>query len=285
MAAIVDDDEIIVEILPTIRTYRSGRVERLQPTDFIPASLDPPTAVLSKDVLINPSTALSARLYLPAPSTTNYDRRRFPVFVFFHGGGFCIGSAFSSIYHSYLNSLVFMAQVIAISVDYRLAPEYPLPTAYDDCWEAIEWISSGGCRGSGEPEPWLTEAADLGKIFVAGDSTGANIAHNIAVRLGQNKLVVEGLVLMHPYFWGKERIGSERKEREGTMLKGKDADALWPFVCPATSGLDDPRVNPTEESLAALGCRRVHVSVAGRDLLRESGRLYFGKEGGFTSRN
>ncbi|PKU69119.1 probable carboxylesterase 2 [Dendrobium catenatum] len=270
------DDEIVVEILPTIRTYRSGRVERLQPTDFVPASLDPPTAVLSKDLNINPFTLLSVRLYLPTLSTAADNRRKFPVFVFFHGGGFCIGSAFSSIYHSYLNSLVSRAQVIAVSVDFRLAPENPLPAAYDDSWEALKWISGA----SGNSEPWLTEAADLGKIFLAGDSTGANIAHNMAVRLGQNNSPVEGLVLMHPYFWGKERIGSEREEKEGVMLKSKDADALWPFVCPGTSGLDDPRVNPTADggrSLAALGCRRVMVSVAGRDLLRERGRLYFEK--------
>ncbi|XP_020591266.1 probable carboxylesterase 2 [Phalaenopsis equestris] len=86
---------------------------------------------------------------------------------------------------------------------------------------------------------------------------------------------------MHPFFWGKDRIGNEGIESgKGEPLKAKDSDALWLIVCPETTGLDDPRINPAAEgapSLATLGCRRVLVGVAELDLLRERGRLYYQK--------
>ncbi|URE18480.1 Carboxylesterase family [Musa troglodytarum] len=55
-------------------------------------------------------------------------------------------------------------------------------------------------------------------------------------------------------------------------------DSLWRLLCPGTTGLDDPRVNPLAElapSLGALPCRRVLVAVAEKDRLRESDRAYY----------
>lgn len=87
---------------------------------------------------------------------------------------------------------------------------------------------------------------------------------------------MEGLALVHPYFWGKERMGVTKKG--ASLFKAEDFDTLWPFVCPGTVGLDDPRLNLLAEgapSLAKLGSRRVMVSVAEKDLLRERGRAYY----------
>lgn len=55
-------------------------------------------------------------------------------------------------------------------------------------------------------------------------------------------------------------------------------DRLWPFVCPSAPDNDDPRVNPVAKgapSLVGLGCRRVLVCVAEKDMLRDRGWLYF----------
>ncbi|XP_020591323.1 LOW QUALITY PROTEIN: probable carboxylesterase 2 [Phalaenopsis equestris] len=286
-----DVNEIIFEIPDAIRIYRSGRVERLTPPDeLVPPSLDQPTGVQSKDVPINPATGLSARLYLPpSPPTTPKKLpvllsihgggffpttpKKPPVLLSIHGGGFCLIRASSSRYHAHLNSLTARAGILSVSVDYRLAPENPLPAAYDDCWEALEWVLAVS-------DPWLSEFGDLDNIFVAGDSAGANIVHNVGMRLGREGKEVEGLVMVHPFFWGKDRIGNEGmgERGKGESLKVKDADALWPVVCPETTGLDDPRINPVAvdaPSLAALGCRRVLVCVTELDLLRDRGRLYY----------
>ncbi|KAK4859229.1 hypothetical protein QYF36_001810 [Acer negundo] len=100
--------EIDYEFLPMLCVYKDGHVERLMDTDFVPAvSNDPITGVLSKDITIvqepnNNNIDISARLYLPKLTTTT---QKFPLLVYFHGGGFCISSPFTSKYHNYVNAL------------------------------------------------------------------------------------------------------------------------------------------------------------------------------------
>ncbi|KAK3039418.1 hypothetical protein RJ639_027667 [Escallonia herrerae] len=114
-----------------------------------------------------------------------------------------------------------------------------------------------------------------------GVSAGANIAHNIAMMAGNagSELGVEilGVGLTHLFFLGFEinRFrGSQCIHGSGKQVSQR---RLWPFVCPSSQDNDDPRVNPVAEgapSLAGLGCRRVLVSVAEKDLLRDRGWMY-----------
>lgn len=146
MASSMDQDQIEHDFPPFIRIYKDGRVERLLGTATVPPSdEDPLTGVGSKDVVISPGTNVSARLYLPKLVDP---RRKLPVVVYYHGGGFCIETAFSPTYHIFLNKLVAEANVIAVSVDYRRVPEHPLPAAYDDSWVALQWVVSHATVGT-----------------------------------------------------------------------------------------------------------------------------------------
>ncbi|KAG6486243.1 tuliposide A-converting enzyme 1, chloroplastic-like [Zingiber officinale] len=264
-------DEIALDAFPFLRIYKSGRVERFLGTGVVPAGVDSATGVVSKDVLVDPATNLSARLYLPGHPQPD---RTLPVLVYFHGGGFVIESAASPTYHNYLNALVAAAGVVAVSVEYRRAPECPLPAAYDDCFAALRWVASRPAE-----EPWLAEGrADLGRLFLAGDSAGANIVHHAALRaaaegLGRDEAAIEGLLLIHPFFWGSEPIGSEsRASADREMI-----DKLWQLASPGTDGVDDPLINPAAKgaaSLVALPGRRVVVAVAEKDMLKDRGRAY-----------
>ncbi|GAV86739.1 Abhydrolase_3 domain-containing protein [Cephalotus follicularis] len=262
--------EVAHDFSPFIRIYKDGRIERLIGNDIVPPSLDPKTKVESKDAVYSPENGLSCRLYMP--KNTNHDKK-LPLLVYFHGGGFCVETAFSPTYHNYLNTLVSAANIVAVSVDYRRGPEHALPIAYDDSWTALKWVASHS-NGKGN-EDWLNNHADLQQVFFAGDSAGANIAHNMGIRIGKEKLEgglnVTGIVLVHPYFWGTEPVGTETRE----LATRSFVEGLWRLVCPTTSGCDDPLLNPVlDPNFASLGCNKVLVCVAEKDMLCQRGKFY-----------
>ncbi|EHA8586391.1 Tuliposide A-converting enzyme b2, amyloplastic [Cocos nucifera] len=242
------DTEIQFEFPNVIRRYKSGRIERFYLTDKIPAAVDPETGVTSKDVVIDPETGVSVSLFLPKLDETA--PKKLPICIYFHGGGFVVCSASDSLSHHYFTPLVVKANVIAVSVDYRLAPEHPLPIACEDSWAALKWVASHAAGGGAES--WLAEQGDFGRIFVDGCSAGGNIAHHMALRAGAAELGPGG---------SKEKM-----------------DGLWLLACPGTIGMDHPLVNPLAEaapSLKGLGCEKVLVCVAEKHALRDSGRAYY----------
>lgn len=250
-----------------IRIYKSGLIQRLIPSDFIQPSIDPKTRVSSKDTTINPQTSLSARIYLP--NLAHSPSSKLPIVIYYHGGAFCLGSAFSSFTHNYLNPLVAQLNVVLVSVGYRLAPEHPIPAAYDDSWEALKWATTH-VNGEG-PDDWLSAHADFDRLFLAGDSAGGNIVHNMAMRAGTeqvgNGVEIEGSIMIHPYFLEGKKSNSI-----------EDMEKMWRMTCPLTTGLDDHRINPMAEmapTLMGLGCRRVLVCLGEKDILREGGRSYY----------
>lgn len=250
-------EEVDLELPPFFRLYKNGRFERLSDLTILPPSSgDPATGVASKDVVIDPSAPVSARLYLPPNSSPSL---KIPLLVYFHGGAFCIESAFSRTYHPYLNNLAARANAVIVSVEYRLAPEHPLPAAYEDCWTALRWAAAGS-------DPWIADHADLNRLFLAGDSAGANIAHRMAVRAGtEGGLRVEGIALIHPYF----SIGADEE--------GSISHKLWRTVCPgAKGGTADPWLYPAaeEEAVKGMAGRRVAVFLAEKDHLMETGKAY-----------
>ncbi|KAM1106286.1 hypothetical protein ACFX13_003224 [Malus domestica] len=204
----MSDEELAHDFSPIIKVYKDGRVERSLGTSTVPPSTHPQTGVQSKDVVISQEPPVSARLYLPTKATAT---TKLSLLVYFHGGGFCIEGSSSPTYHNYLNSLVSGANVVAVSVNYRLAPEHPLPAAYDDSWAAVKWVASH-FDGNGS-EDWLNLHADFHRVFFAGDSAGANIAHQMGLRVGSEGMVggakLIGVVLIYPYFWGTEPVGAE----------------------------------------------------------------------------
>ncbi|KAF5951003.1 hypothetical protein HYC85_012996 [Camellia sinensis] len=267
-------DEIAHEFLPLLRVYKDGTVHRLHSTPPVPPSVfSTTTAVSSKDLTISPSTGVTARIYLPPLTTTT----KLPILVYFHGGGFCVGSAFSATNHRYLTTLSSQSTALAVSIEYRLSPEHPLPTAYHDSWAALQWVASHYAGDGGER--WLNDHGDFNRVFVGGDSAGGNIAHNMAMKAGRERLPngvrILGVIAAHPYFWGADPIGSDPVSGHEDRMSSR----LWKFVYPeCPGGLDDPTINPCgpgAPSLAGLGCSRLLVCVAEKDALRERNVKYY----------
>ncbi|XP_025799445.1 tuliposide A-converting enzyme 1, chloroplastic-like [Panicum hallii] len=269
--------EVILDC-PFFRIYSDRRIDRLIGTTTVPPSFDASTGVTSKDVVIDGDTGLYVRLYLPeTASRSDADSKKLPVLVYFHGGGFVAQSAASPMYQQFLNSLSARAGLLVVSVNYRLAPEHPLPAGYEDSLRALRWAVSG------KGDPWLSQHGDLGRLYLAGDSAGGNIVHNVAMMAASEGEAapgtaaaaarVEGAVLLHAGFGGREPIDGETPEWAAFSEK------LWVFACPeATDGADDPRMNPlvaAATSLRNLPCKRVLVCAAERDLLRPRDRAYY----------
>ena len=276
--------EVAYYFAPFLRVYTDGLVERLLGTDVVPPAMNSETGVSTKDVVIAPETGVSARLF--KPNSVNPEKR-LPLLVYFHGGGFSLCSPYCSIYHNYLTSLVLEADIIAVSVAYRLAPENPVPAAYEDSWAALQWVVSH-CNGQGS-EPWLKDHADFQRVFLAGDSAGGNISHNLAVQAGVEGLggvKLQGICVVHPYFGRKSEddVGKVDDNASGGRPDVRPGvDNWWLYACPTTSGFNDPRYNPAaDERLWRLGCSKVLVCVAEKDALRERGWFYYetlGKSG------
>ncbi|EAZ44849.1 hypothetical protein OsJ_29487 [Oryza sativa Japonica Group] len=243
--------------------------------------------VATKDVVIDDETGVSVRVFLPvdAAAAAAAAGRRLPLVVYVHGGAFCTGSASARMFHDYAESLSARARGGRRVLDYRLAPAHPVPAAYNDAWAALRWAASRRLSD----DTWVGDYADLSCVFLAGESVGANIVHNVAVRAGaatrnagevfddDDDIDIEGMILLQPYFWGTERLPCETRTREPQpMLLPERIDALWPYVTAGNNnnGGDDPRIDPPAEAIASLPCRRALVSVATEDVLRDRGRRY-----------
>ena len=252
---------IAQDFVPFFRVYKDGRVEKFLQAPFVPPSdSDDPQStggVRSKDVIISPETQVGARLYLPA--TVKPDEK-LPVLIYIHGGAFVIGSAFSVVYHNYLTSVAAEANVVAVSIEYRLAPEHPIPACFDDSWAVTKWVASHANRQG--PEPWFNNHADFSRVFLAGDSAGGNIAHYMAVKASREGLgdgvKLVGLILAHPYF------GKGGREE------------LWEYITSDFKGWDDPRLNPmaSPELLSGLVCGKILLFTSETDPLRDRSLRY-----------
>lgn len=276
---------IVFESPGFLRIYENGTIELLIDRETVPPSSQDDgfdkekEGVASKDVVLDPQTGVFVRLYLPRLDATD-GKQKVPVLVYFHGGGFCLESAASPIYHSYLNKVAKEAKVIGVSVDYRRAPEHRLPVAYDDCFGVLEWLDRQAMALEGvSMDPWLASHADFSKVFLAGDSAGGNIVHQVGIHAsGRNwdGLCLRGAILVHPFFGGEERTDCELGAEVEDFVKV--VDGSWIISLPAGADRDHPFCNPHgphSPALSTLVYPRTLVFVAEKDLLRDRGILYY----------
>ncbi|KAL7001206.1 hypothetical protein U1Q18_002359 [Sarracenia purpurea var. burkii] len=267
---------VVEEIDGLIRVYTDGHVERTQIVPCVSTSLAPELGVISRDVVIEKLTNIWARFYVPKRHGD------LPLMVYFHGGGFCVGSAAWSCYHEFLAMLAAKAGCSIISVNYRLAPENPLPAAYDDGFRAVMWVKQQALCGGDATNEWWSKRCDFSRIFLAGDSAGANIAYNVAIRVGSFQAVAlkplsfKGTILIQPFFGGEVRTHSEKHtaaELTRSVLTVAAADTYWRLSLPPGSNRDHPWCNP----LAAKGAGKLEemkifpamVCVGEMDILKD----------------
>lgn len=174
-------------------------------------------------------SALLSRLYRPI---TRQPTEFLPAMVFLHGGGWCIGDVDS--YDVFCRELSNASGCALLSVDYRLAPEYPFPHALDDAVCAYRWLidNAAGLR------------IDADRIAVGGDSAGGNVSIVLALDAANRTLPApRHLMLVYPC----TEIISDRPSRQ-RFANGYFLDLAtleWFFSrYLANASADDWRVSP-----------------------------------------
>ena len=200
--------------------------------------------------------SLPARLYVPlsAPGSG-------PLLVFFHGGGWAVGSITS--HDRACALLAHDSGVRVLSVEYRLAPEDPFPAAPDDALRAWRSVVADPARFGAEP----------GRIAVGGDSAGGNLAAVLCQDLRQAD---EPQPVLQLLIYPVTEVGSRRASMvdfaEGYYLTSERMDRFSELYVEADRH-SDPRASPLcEEDLSSLAPAWIVTALA--DPLRDEGEEY-----------
>jgi acetyl esterase len=205
-------------------------------------------------------SALRAREYRPFGLT-----KTAPALVYFHGGGFVLGSIES--HDGVCKMLAATAGCVVISVEYRLAPEHPWPASTRDAAAAFASVIAQSEALSIDPT----------RVAVGGDSAGGYLAAQVAYEAAaEGRAARPALqVLFYPAADFTMARASIRALGEGLLLEEKTIRWFVEQFVPRGMDRADPRLSPVflpEESLSGL-CP-AHVQTAGFDPLRDEGAAY-----------
>ena len=185
-----------------------------------------------------------------------------PTVAYFHGGGWVQGDL--ETHHGLCARLAKHAGVLVVAVDYRLAPEHKFPAAVEDCVAAYRWLRTSG-RDIG---------ADVGRVAVAGDSAGGNLAavvSQLAASAGTPVPTCQALI--YPALDFSLEAESHRELADGHVIP-RDR-ILWYAQQYLRGEADkaDLRASPLRAPSVA-GQPPTLIVTAGFDPLRDEGRAY-----------
>jgi acetyl esterase len=216
-----------------------------------------PVAKIEEMKIPGPRGEIPIRVYWPSQSGP------LPAVVFYHGGGWVIGSPDTS--DNLSRMLSNKVSAVVVSVDYRLAPEHRFPAAVDDCYAALEWVS----RNSGRLN------VDASRIAVGGSSAGGNLTAAVALmardragpRLAYQVLIYPATNLF------ELTTPSHRHFADGYGLTREHVEFFRDAYLPEASDRKNPYASPLlAESLENLP--PAILVTAGFDVLKDEGIAY-----------
>lgn len=184
-----------------------------------------------------------------------------PVIVYYHGGGFVIGSIRS--HDGECRAMALRTGAMVLSIDYRLAPESPFPAAVDDGTAAYLWAVEHVAALGGDPS----------RMLVAGDSAGGNIAAVVALDLRGHAHRPFFQCLIYPATDFTRSMPSHQYFKDGYFLTKKSMDWFLGNYLPPGADPTHPRASPLFEKQLS-GLPPALVVTAGFDPLRDEGRAY-----------
>jgi acetyl esterase/lipase len=213
-----------------LTVVEAREAERLEPR---PASAEPVAEVVDR-ALPGPAGEMAARFYRPdAPQPC-------PALVYFHGGGWVLGSL--NAVDAVCRRLANAARCAVVSVDYRLAPEHPFPAGLEDCYAATRWVAE--CGGE--------HGLDGNRLAVGGASSGGNLAAAVALlarRRGGPPLLFQ--LLVYPPLDHRAADRAQRMRLDRPFFSAEDLAWCWRKYLAD----DEDGANPLASPLRAVDLR------------------------------
>jgi acetyl esterase len=214
-----------------------------------------PVAAVADRTVPGPAGELPVRIYTPEGTAP------FPIVVFFHGGGWVLGTL--DTYDPLCRALAAATPAVVVSVGYRLAPEHRWPAAAEDAYAATLWVSRN--------------AAELGgaqhRVAVAGDSAGGNLAAVVALAArDRGGPAIAFQLLVYPALDAAGDTASWREHAEGFYLTAAGMRWYWDHYLGGADGMA-PDASPLRAAFAG-GLPPALVVGAEHDVLRDEGEAY-----------
>ncbi|KAJ6456791.1 Alpha/Beta hydrolase protein [Mycena vitilis] len=219
---------------------------------------------------------IDVRVVTPTPSGNS--AAKFPVLVWFHGGGFVFGNLDFDDFQ--LRILSVERQIVTVNVDYRLAPEHPFPVGVNDSYAALKWTLENASKFGGSLEKGFV----VGGLSAGGNFTAATVHRALKdplfTALGQ-KSKITGQLLGVPMMLHHDAYPSEYKAELLSYEQNKNAPSLNVqmaklflecYAGPAAHPDLSPLLAITSDQ--ALAPPPTYVQICGMDPLRDEGLLY-----------
>jgi acetyl esterase len=221
-----------------------------------------PPELKSVEPLAIPAPHGSIPARMNTPKTLRLANGLAPCLVFFHGGGWVIGDLDS--HDVVCRKLAHEAQLVVISVDYRLAPEHKFPAAVDDAIAATKWIADNA----------NSLGIDRSRLTVGGDSAGGNLAAVVAIAARDgNGPAIAGQVLIYPAIDFAMTHPSHQEPETSILLTHSVIRWFRDHYLNGTSDVHDWRASPVRAK-TLIGLPPAYVLTAGADPLRDEGNEY-----------
>ena len=225
-------------------------------------SLPPEVAGVVDRTIPGPKGAIPVRVYAPlgvAPDPAP------PLVVYYHGGGWVVGSLQS--HDPECRALANAAGAVVMAVDYRLAPEHKFPAPVDDSWAACQWAAANAAEIGADPS----------RVAIGGDSAGGNLAAvvaQLAASAGAPRLALQ--VLIYPVTDAATDTDSYHRYDEGYVLSRAGMQHFIATYINEPAEADDPRVSPLLADDVS-GAAPALVVTASHDPLLDEGKAYADK--------
>ena len=208
--------------------------------------------------IAGPAGDIPVRIYWP-PDTA----AAAPLVVFFHGGGFVAGDL--DTHDGTAREHAVGAGAVVVSVDYRLAPEHPYPAAVQDAVAATEWAAAHADE----------LGADPGRLAVAGDSAGGNLAAVVAqLARDAGGPAIAFQLLWYPATTYDTTLASFAENAAAPIVDRHAIAALSLAYAGGIDLSDPPPMLAPARAASLAGLPPAYIAVAGHDPLRDDGIRY-----------